>query len=65
MCPPAVPEVQYLVPTRVAEERLDISRRTLYRWGELGLVNVYKVGASNRYDVRELDAMVTGRRRSA
>jgi DNA-binding transcriptional MerR regulator len=42
-------------------ERLGISRRTLYRWGELGLITTWKVGGSNRYDVAELDRMITRR----
>lgn len=55
------PTADRLVTTSGACRRLGISRRTLYRWGELGLVTVYKIGASNRYDITELDAMVVRR----
>jgi predicted site-specific integrase-resolvase len=58
----AKPPVERLVDTQAACRRLGISRRSLYRWGDLGLVTVYKIGASNRYDVDELDAMVMRRR---
>ena len=56
------PPVERLVGTPAACRRLGVSRRTLYRWGELGLVSVFKVGSSNRYDIDELDAMVMRRR---
>ena len=56
------PPVERLVGSHAACRRLGVSRRTLYRWGELGLVSVFKVGSSNRYDVEELDALVMRRR---
>lgn len=52
------PDPKSLVSAAAALTRLGVSRRTLYRWGQLGLVTVYKVGSRNRYDIAELDAMV-------
>lgn len=55
------PPAERLVTSRGAMERLEISRRTLYRWGELGLITTWKVGGTNRYDIAELDRMITRR----
>lgn len=55
------PSPEYLITAKDVLARLGISRRTLYRWGEIGAVTVYKIGGHNRYDVREIDAQVTRR----
>lgn len=53
------PHPDQLLTTRAAMKRLGISRRTLFTWTEHGLVTVYKIGTRNRYDIAELDALIT------
>ena len=53
--------LKHLITARAAADYLGVSLRSIYRWGDRGVMPVYKVGGTNRYDLRDLDALVTRR----
>lgn len=56
-----IPPVRYLRGTEQVLARYGMSRRTLTYWGEKRLVTVYKMGRLNKYDTREIDALIVRR----
>jgi excisionase family DNA binding protein len=59
----SIPPVEHRITTEQVQDRLKCSRRNVYRLAAEGRITVFKSGATNIYDAREVDALIV--RRSA
>lgn len=55
----SLPERQYIRP-KEAPEAFGISRFTLYRWAELGHIQIYKRGGVSLASIREVSDYIDG-----
>ncbi|MGB8020922.1 MAG: hypothetical protein WCF04_06800 [Candidatus Nanopelagicales bacterium] len=59
---PPTPPAQYRRTSAQITAEYPIARRTLYEWAQLGKVTVWKFGARNIYDARQIEALIQVRR---